>query len=288
MNTSPGALLRAKLNERRGLLVPGCGNALAARVIETLGFEAIYLSGAGLTNSFYGIPDLGFLHLGDVVQHTAAIRDVVQLPLIVDADTGFGNALNVRQTVRALERAGANAIQLEDQVMPKKCGHFAGKAVVDPGEMAGKIQSAADARSSDDFLLIARTDARAVHGLEDALERAQRYADAGADVTFVEAPTSTAELERIAKLPLPQVVNVVIGGKTPALPASEFARMGFGMVLYANAALQGAVRGMTNALSQLQHQGILEEDPALVATFAERQALVHKPLFDELDRRYGS
>jgi 2-methylisocitrate lyase-like PEP mutase family enzyme len=288
MNSSPGALLRAKLNERRGLLVPGCGNALAARVIETLRFEAVYLSGAGLTNNFYGIPDLGFIHLGDVVQHTAAIRDAVQLPLIVDADTGFGNALNVRQTVRALERAGANAIQLEDQVMPKKCGHFAGKGVVDAGEMVGKIRAAADARGSDDFLLIARTDARAVHGLEEALERAHRYAEAGADVTFVEAPTSTAELERIARLPLPQVVNVVIGGKTPALPVSEFGRMGFGMVLYANAALQGAVRGMTNALTRLQHEGILEEDPAVVATFAERQGLVQKELFDELDRRYGS
>jgi 2-methylisocitrate lyase-like PEP mutase family enzyme len=288
MNSSPGALLRAKLNERRGLLVPGCGNALAARVIETLRFEAVYLSGAGLTNNFYGIPDLGFIHLGDVVQHTAAIRDAVQLPLIVDADTGFGNALNVRQTVRALERAGANAIQLEDQVMPKKCGHFAGKGVVDAGEMVGKIRAAADARGSDDFLLIARTDARAAHGLEEALERAHRYAEAGADVTFVEAPTSTAELERIARLPLPQVVNVVIGGKTPALPVSEFGRMGFGMVLYANAALQGAVRGMTNALTRLQHEGILEEDPAVVATFAERQGLVQKELFDELDRRYGS
>lgn len=288
MNQSPGALLRAKLNERRGLLVPGCGNALAARVIETLGFEAVYLSGAGVTNSFYGIPDLGFIHLGDVVQHTAAVRDAVQLPLIVDADTGFGNALNVRQAVRALERAGANAIQLEDQVMPKKCGHFAGKAVIDAAEMVGKIRAATDARSSNDFLLIARTDARAVHGLEDALERAQRYAEAGADVTFVEAPTGIGELERIAQLPLPQVVNVVIGGKTPALAASELARMGFGMVLYANAALQGAVRGMTNALSQLQLQGSLEEDPTLVASFAERQALVHKDLFDELDLRYSA
>jgi len=288
MNPSPGALLRAKLNERRGLLVPGCGNALAARVIETLGFEAVYLSGAGVTNSFYGIPDLGFIHLGDVVQHTAAVRDAVQLPLIVDADTGFGNALNVRHAVRALERAGANAIQLEDQVMPKKCGHFAGKGVIDASEMAGKIRAAVDARSSDDFLLIARTDARAVHGLEDALERAQRYAEAGADVTFVEAPTSISELERIAQLPLPQVVNVVIGGKTPALAASEFSRMGFGMVLYANAALQGAVRGMTNALSQLQQDGILAEDPALVATFAERQALVRKDVFDELDLRYAA
>ena len=287
MNASPGALLRARLNERRGLLVPGCGNALAARVIETLGFEAVYLSGAGVTNSFYGVPDLGFIHLGDVVQHTAAVRDAVQLPLIVDADTGFGNALNVRQTVRALERAGANAIQLEDQVMPKKCGHFAGKDVIDANEMIGKIRAAVDARGSDQFLLIARTDARAVHGLEDALERAQRYAEAGADVTFVEAPTSVDELRRIARLPCPQVVNIVIGGKTPALRATEFASMGFGMVLYANAALQGAVRGMTNALARLHADGILDEDSALVATFEERQELVHKMLFDDLDRRYG-
>lgn len=174
MNSSPGALLRAKLNERRGLLVPGCGNALAARVIEALRFEAVYLSGAGLTNNFYGVADLGFIHLGDVVQHTAAIREAVQLPLTMDADTGFGKALNVRQTVRALERAGANAIQLEDQVMPKKCGHFAGKGVIDANEMDGKIRAAADARSSEVFLLIARTDARAAHGLEGRRPTASR------------------------------------------------------------------------------------------------------------------
>jgi 2-methylisocitrate lyase-like PEP mutase family enzyme len=283
----PGAILRKKLDERRGLLVPGAGNALAARVIESLGFEAVYLSGAGLTNNFYGVPDLGFIHLGDVAQHTAAIRDAVALPLIVDADTGFGNALNVRQTVRTLERAGANAIQLEDQVMPKKCGHFAGKAVVEAGEMVGKIKAAVDARASADFLVIARTDARAVHGLEDALDRAQRYAEAGADVLFVEAPTGIDELRRIAQLPSPQVVNIVIGGKTPALAAHEFADMGFGMVLYANAALQGAVRGMFAALTQLQQDGILQEDPALVATFAQRQALVQKDFFDDLERRYS-
>lgn len=282
----PGATLRAKLEERRGLLVPGCGNALAARLIETMGFEAVYLSGAGLTNNFYGIPDLGFISLQDVVQHTAAIRDAVALPLIVDADTGFGNALNVRQTVRALERAGANAVQLEDQVMPKKCGHFSGKAVIEAGEMVGKIQAAVDARMNGDFLVIARTDARAATGLEDALNRAQRYAQAGADVTFVEAPTSVEELQRIAALPCPQVVNIVIGGKTPALPATDFARLRFGMVLYANAALQGAVRGMANALGRLQERGILEEDPALVATFSERQRLVQKELFDELEARY--
>jgi 2-methylisocitrate lyase-like PEP mutase family enzyme len=285
--THPGTLLRAKLDQRRGLLVPGAGNALAARVIETLGFEAVYLSGAGLTNSFYAIPDLGFVNLTDIAQHTAAIRDAIALPLIVDADTGFGNALNVRQTVRTLERAGANAIQLEDQVMPKKCGHFSGKAVIDRDEMVGKIKAAVDARVHPDFLIIARTDARAIHGLDDALDRAAAFAEAGADVTFVEAPTGIDELRRIAKeLPCPQIVNIVIGGKTPALPAANFAEMGFGLVLYANAALQGAVRGMTQALQQLKARGELPEDPSLVATFAERQALVNKPMFDAMEEKY--
>lgn len=288
MSIHPGTLLRNLLNERRGLLVPGAGNALAARVIETMGFEAVYLSGAGLTNNFYGMPDLGFVSLNDIASHCAAIRDAVALPLIVDADTGFGNALNVRHTVRTLERAGANAIQIEDQVMPKKCGHFAGKAVIDQAEMVGKIKAAVDARVSGDFLIIARTDARASEGLDAALERARAFAEAGADVTFVEAPTSVDELRRIAsELPCPQIVNVVIGGKTPALPAAEFGEMGFGMVLYANAALQGAVRGMTNALAELQRRGELPEDPDLVATFAERQALVQKTAFDALDARYA-
>lgn len=288
MSIHPGTLLRTLLNERRGLLVPGAGNALAARVIETMGFEAVYLSGAGLTNNFYGMPDLGFVSLNDIASHCAAIRDAVALPLIVDADTGFGNALNVRHTVRTLERAGANAIQIEDQVMPKKCGHFAGKAVIDQAEMVGKIKAAVDARVSGDFLIIARTDARAIDGLDAALDRARAFAEAGADVTFVEAPTSVDELRRIAgELPCPQIVNVVIGGRTPALPAAEFGEMGFGMVLYANAALQGAVRGMTNALAELQRRGELPEDPDLVATFAERQALVQKTAFDALDARYA-
>lgn len=195
---TPGALLRQQVQARRGMLVAGASNALAARLIEQLGFEALYLSGAGITNSFYGIPDLGFIGLSDLAQHTAAVRDAVQLPIIVDADTGFGNALNVQHTVRTLERAGANAIQLEDQVMPKKCGHFSGKAVISQNEMLGKIKAAVDARSSPDFLIIARTDARAIHGLDDALERAHAFAQQGADITFVEAPESRQELQRIS------------------------------------------------------------------------------------------
>lgn len=282
-----GTLLRQKVAARRALVVPGAANALAARVIEQLGFEAVYLSGAGLTNTFYGIPDLGFVHLGDLAQHTAALRDAVALPIIVDADTGFGNALNVWRTVRTLERAGANAIQFEDQVSPKKCGHFEGKAVVKQEEMVSKVKAAVDAREHADFLVIARTDAVAVEGIDAAIARAAAYAQAGADLTFVEAPESLEGLRRVPReLACPQVVNVVIGGKTPTLSAAEFGAMGFGMVLYANAALQGAVRGMTLALQSLRDNGRLDEASDLVASFAERQALVRKDEFDALDRRY--
>lgn len=281
------ALLRDKIEAKSGLLVAGAANALAARIIYQLGFEAVYLSGAGLTNTFYGIPDLGFVGLSDLVQHTSAMRDAMPLPIIVDADTGFGNALNVRHTVRSLERAGANAIQLEDQVMPKKCGHFSDKSVIDAGEMLAKIRAAVDARQSDDFLIIARTDSRAIYGLDHAIDRARLYTENGADITFVEAPENVDELRRIPlEIACPQVVNVVIGGKTPSLSQQEFADMGFGMVLYANAALQGAMRGMTNALSHLKEYGELREDLNLVASFEERQKFVQKPFFDELDSRY--
>jgi 2-methylisocitrate lyase-like PEP mutase family enzyme len=283
----PGALLREKVNARRGLVVAGASNALSARVIQDLGFEAVYLTGAGITNTFYGLPDLGFITLGDLAQHTAATRDAVDLPIIVDADTGFGNELNVRHTVRTLERAGANAIQLEDQVMPKKCGHFNDKSVVPKEEAASRIKAAVDARQSEDFLIIARTDARAVEGFDAALERAEMFIRSGADITFVEAPVSVDELRRIPQaLQVPQVVNVVIGGKTPTLDASEFARMGFGLVLYANAALQGAVLGMTAALTRLRDTGRLDEDSGLVATFAQRQRLVQKELLDEIALSY--
>ena len=291
MNTDKGigAILRRDVSARRGLMVAGASNALSARLIEQLGFEAVYLTGAGITNTFYGLPDLGFIGLADLAQHTAATRDAVQIPIIVDADTGFGNELNVRHTVRTLERAGANAIQLEDQQMPKKCGHFSGKAVIPLAEAVSKVKAAVDARQSADFLIIARTDARAIEGLEPALARAAAFAEAGADITFVEAPESVTELRRIPlALPVPQIVNVVIGGKTPTLGADEFAQMGYGIVLYANAALQGAVKGMTAALETLRRTGRLDEDSGLVATFAQRQQLVQKDLFDELGDRYRS
>ncbi len=288
MSTHLGTALRQLVNEKRGLLVPGAGNALAARLIEDAGFAAVYLSGAGLTNQFYGMPDLGFINLNDVAANTAAICNVVQIPLIVDIDTGFGNAVNVHHTVKVLERAGASAIQIEDQEMPKRCGHFAGKQVITKDEMCGKIKAAVDARSHEDLLIIARTDARALNGLGDALDRAARYAECGADITFIEAPESIEEIKIIASQTFcPQLINIVIGGKTPSLPLADLSEMGFGMVLYANAALQGAVRGMTNALNHLKTHGELQEDPQLVATFDERQSAVKKEYFDKLEKKFS-
>ncbi len=278
---------RERVARRDALIMPGAANALAARVIEDIGFEAVYLSGAGLTNTHFGLPDLGFIGLGDVAQHTAAIRDAVELPIVVDADTGFGNALNVRQTIRQLERAGASAVQIEDQVSPKRCGHFAGKDVVPLGEMLGKVRAAVDARHDANLMILARTDARATLGLTAAIDRAAACIEAGADMTFVEAPESPDEMRAIGKLSAPQLVNMVVGGRTPILGLEELRGMGFALVLYANAALQGAVHGMQAALGLLKETGRLDET-APVASFGERQRLVRKSLFDELEKRYSS
>ncbi len=287
MNKKRNLELKTKLRERRALLVPGAANALAARVIEDLGFEAVYITGAGVSNTFLGLPDLGFVGAADIIQHTIAVRQAVNLPIIVDADTGFGNAVNVHYTVRALERAGASGIQLEDQVMPKKCGHFAGKEVMSRAEAVEHIRAAAEARMDENFQIIARTDSRAELGLDEALERATRFIEAGADVVFIEAPESHAEIEKImGHFDIPQVLNLVVGGKTPVISLKDAQAMRCGMVLYANVALQASVAGMQAALSQLKEIGYVDESTRGVATFADRQRLVRKPFYDELDKRY--
>ena len=286
--TSPRQTLRTLVQARRGVLVPGAFNALSARVIEDLGFEALYITGAGVTNMWFGLPDQGFMGLTDIADHTARIRDAVALPLIVDADTGFGNALNVRHAVRTLERAGADCIQLEDQVAPKRCGHFSGKEVIPTEEAVGKIKAAVDARRDPDLMIMARTDACATLGFEAAVERALRFAEAGADLLFVEAVTTPDQIRALpGRLPVPQLMNMVIGGRTPITDAQELESLGYGVVLYANAALQGAVAGMQKALGVLKAQRRIDEDPALVAPFAERQRLVGKPGWDELEKRYS-
>lgn len=287
MSKSTKQVLRERVAQRNGMLVAGAFNAMSARVVADQGFEAVYLTGAGLTNMHYGAPDLGIIGLRDVADATSRIRDAVELPLIVDADTGFGNAVNVWHTVHVLERAGADAIQLEDQIFPKRCGHFAGKNVAPLPEMLSKIKAAADARRDPDFLIIGRTDARAVEGFDAAIERAQRFAEAGADILFVEAIVDEDEVRKVPqRLPQPLLINIVVGGKTPAVPAVELGRQGYSLVLYANAALQGAVLGMQRALGTLMRDGKLDEDPALLAPFLERQRLVGKPLYDELEQRY--
>jgi 2-methylisocitrate lyase-like PEP mutase family enzyme len=271
------------------LLLPGVSNALAARVVADLGFSAAYVTGAGIANTFLGIPDNGLVTLTELVEHVAAIRDVFPGPLVVDMDTGFGNALNTARSVRALQRAGADALQIEDQVFPKRCGHFAGKEVIPAAEMAAKIKAAVDARGDNDLLIIARTDAIAPEGFEPALARAAVYREAGADVTFVEAPTSLEEIADIPRrLPWPQLINIVIGGRTPELPNEKLRQLGYAGVIYANVALQSALFGMQAALGELRRKGSMGEAAKLVADFSERQRLVHKDEFDALERKYAS
>lgn len=287
MNMSTRKKLKELVAAKRGVIVPGAFNALSAKVIADLGFEAIYITGAGVTNMWFGMPDQGFMGLAEIVDHTARIRDAVDVPLLVDADTGFGNALNVYHTVRTLERAGADCIQLEDQVAPKRCGHFSGKDVISTEEAVSKIKAAADARRDPDFLIMARTDAAAVHGFEAAVERAQQFAEAGADILFVEAVTTAEEIRALPqRLATPQLMNMVIGGKTPIFNAEELGQLGFGIVLYANAALQGAVMGMQKALTVLRDEKQVLESSGLVTPFAERQRLVGKPEWDALEKRY--
>ena len=280
--------LRAAVDERRALLVPGAANALTARVIEDAGFEVAYVTGAGVANTLLGVPDIGLVTLTEIVQTTEAIAEICSLPLIVDIDTGFGNAVNTRRTVRLLERAGAAAVQIEDQVFPKKCGHFDGKGVIPAGEMVSKIKAAVDAREDGNLLVIARTDARAIEGLDAAIERAERYVEAGADVTFVEAPTSPDEMRAItARLPVPQVANLVVGGRTPLLPQAELAALGFSIVLYANTPLQAAMRAMSEVLGALKRDGGLDAVKDRLAGFEERQRLVDKATYDALEKRYA-
>src|SRR3954465_9960730 len=277
---------RAMLKPGSAVILPGVANALAARVVADCGFTAAYITGAGIANTFLGIPDNGLVTVTELASPVTAIREVFSGPLMVDADTGFGNALNMRRTIQMLERAGADAIQIEDQVFPKRCGHFEGKEVIPAEEMVAKIKAAVDARTDPDLLIVARTDAIAVEGFEKAMERAHAFRDAGADIGFVEAPTTSEQMAAIGRLPYPQLVNIVIGGKTPERSNEELKHLGFAGVLYANTALQAAVLGMQRALGHLKNNGRIGNAPDLLATFAERQRLVDIAAFQAMERKY--
>lgn len=235
--------LKTRLRGKPIVLAPGIYDGLTGLIAEKSGAETVYLSGASIAYTRFGRPDIGLVSMNEVADTIAVIRDRIALPMIVDADTGFGNALNVQRTVRVFERAGANALQLEDQTLPKRCGHLDGKTLVSTGEMTGKIRAATDARASDETLIIARTDAIAVEGFSAALDRASAYVEAGADVIFVEAPKSRDEMDKIIsrlgdKTPL--LANMVEGGKTPALSATELEDVGYSLVIFPG----GAVRAI--------------------------------------------
>jgi 2-methylisocitrate lyase-like PEP mutase family enzyme len=276
----------AMLKPGAALILPGVANALAARVVADSGFGAAYVTGAGIANSFLGIPDNGLVTLSELTSHVTAIREVFAGPLMVDADTGFGNALNMRRTIQVLERAGADAIQIEDQVFPKRCGHFEGKEVIPAAEMVAKIRAAVDARTDPDLMIVARTDAIAVEGFSAAMDRAQAFREAGADVGFVEAPLNDEQMTAIGKLPWPQLANIVIGGKTPERSNDDMKKLGFAGVLYANTALQAAVLGMQRALSHLKGNGQMGNAKDMLATFSERQRLVDIKSFQDMERKY--
>ena len=271
-----------------GHIMPGAANALAARVIEATGHSMLMVSGAAVANTYLGMPDIGLVSLSELAGHVGAIRDAVNIPLLVDGDTGFGNAINVVHTVKVLERAGANAIMLEDQTFPKRCGHFEGKEVVSCDEMVQKIKAAVDTRQDSNMMILARTDSRAIEGLQAAMDRAHAYKQAGADFLFIEAPVSVEEMIAIPKdVPGVHVCNLVVGGKTPLLSQQELAQMGYSVILYANVALQASLMAMQQCLQHLHDKGSVQGIEDQLMMFKERQKMVNADHFNALAQRYG-
>jgi 2-methylisocitrate lyase-like PEP mutase family enzyme len=253
--------LRTRLARKPIVVAPGVYDALTALLAAQACFSALYVSGAAIAYTRLGRPDIGFTGMSEVADTLAAIRDRVDAHLIVDADTGYGNALNVARTVRWFERRGASAIQLEDQTFPKRCGHLDGKALIPAGEMCGKIRAAVDARHSRDTLIIGRTDAVAVEGFDYAIDRAMRYREAGADVLFVEAPKTRDDLGRIAAAlgaHVPAMANMVEGGKTPVLPAADLEGMGFALVIFPGGIVRALARTAADYYASLAACGTTE------------------------------
>jgi 2-methylisocitrate lyase-like PEP mutase family enzyme len=276
------------LREPKSFILPGAYDAMSAKLIEETGFRAIYATGAGISNAQLGWADVGLTSLKEVVDIVARMADVTNIPIVVDGDTGFGNAINVIRTVKEFERAGVAAIQMEDQVSPKKCGHFNGKEVISKEEMVGKIKAALDARKDENLAIMARTDAIAVNGVEDAIDRAFAYYEAGADIIFVEAPNTVEELKQITSSlkGIPQVINLVEGGKTPLISLKEAEEIGFKIMLCANTALRSAIKGITESLRILKEEGSQENLLPLICTWEERQSLFNLKQIKEWEKKY--
>jgi methylisocitrate lyase len=279
--------LRALLQGKGIVVAPGASSALFARLVELAGFDVVYATGAGIANMQFGLPDLGLVTMTEILETVKRMNDAVALPIIVDIDNGYGNALNVYRTVREFSAIGAAALQLEDQQLPKRCGHFAGKAVIGKEEMVSKIKAAKDASLDPDLVLIARTDAIAINGFEDAMERGALFAEAGADVLFIEAPTTIEQMRQIARqFKVPTLANMVEGGKTPLLNNQALQDIGFRIVIYPNASLKAAVKGAQKVLQHLQTAGTTSDCADLMITMQERNEVTGLPAMTVLDERY--
>lgn len=279
--------LRSLLEQPHILIAPGAADALTARLIQEAGFAAVYATGAGIANTQFAIPDIGLLTMTEMVEQIRRMANAVDVPVIADADTGYGNPLNVQRTVREYEHAGIAAIQIEDQVSPKKCGHFAQKEVIAEEEMVQKLRAAVAARRDPDLVLIARTDSLATHGYDTAVARARLYAANGADVVFVEAPTNREQISRLPKeVPVPLLFNMTEGAKTPLFSARELEEYGYRLVIYPNTALRVAMRAVQEALSILKTE---ESSAALLPhmmSWDERQRIVRLPEYEKLDQEF--
>lgn len=280
---------RASFRELLGngvLVLPGVVDAITARIAERAGYRACYVTGSGLANARFGMADLGLTGLSEIVEQVYRLAGAVALPLVADADTGYGNAISVMHAVEELERAGASAVQIEDQESPKRCGHFDHKSVIAADEMEQKVRAAVRARADGRTSIIARTDARAVLGFPASIERGKRYAEAGADVIFIEAPETLDELEQIPRLldGIPVMINVVDGGRTPVLSVRELEQMGYAIALYANVALRAAIAAVRGVLTDLRAGGDSRTLDGRIASWEERQELVHLADVEDLER----
>jgi 2-methylisocitrate lyase-like PEP mutase family enzyme len=283
--------LRERLAKPRIVLAPGVCDAFTAAIAADAGFEALYVSGAAIAYTRLGRPDIGLVSMSEVADHVTRIADRVATPLIVDADTGYGNALNVQRTVRAFERAGATMIQLEDQTFPKRCGHLDGKGVVPAAEMVGKIRAAVDARRSADTLILARTDAVAIEGLEAAVERAHAYAEAGADALFVEAPRTREDLARVTAAlggTQPLLANMVEGGKTPVLSAPELEAIGFRIVIFPGGIVRALARTARDYYASLASARTTEPFRDRMLDLTGLNELIGTPEMLALGKRYDA
>lgn len=283
------AQLRALLAKPGCIIAPGVADALGARLVAMEGFDAVYMTGFGTSLTRLGMPDVGLLTETEMVDNAARIVDASQLPVVADADTGYGNPVNVRRTIRDYERAGVAGVHLEDQQWPKRCGHLSGKRVIPTDEMVAKLKSACDARRDGDFVIIARTDAIAVEGLEAAFERAERYREAGADVLFVEAPVGVEQVKQVAARfkGVPLLYNMAASGKTPDLPADELGRLGFKLAIYPNWMLLAAIPAMQGLLRELKRAGGIAAVRDKVATFKTFTEVAGLPEIQALEARYG-